>query len=39
MLVTCHDRIKTLFDQGKSVQEVIAASRLADLDATWANNE
>ena len=38
MLVTCHDRIKALFDQGKSVQEVIAAKPLADLDKTWANN-
>ena len=39
MLVTCRDRIKPLYDQGKSLQEVIAAKPLADLDATWANNE
>jgi len=39
MLVICRDRIKPLYDQGKSLQEVIAAKPLADLDATWANNE
>jgi len=39
MLVTCRDRIKPLYDQGKSLQEVIAAKPLADLDATWATNE
>jgi glyoxylase-like metal-dependent hydrolase (beta-lactamase superfamily II) len=38
MLVTSHDRIKKLFDEGKSEAEVIAAKPLADLDATWANN-
>jgi len=38
MLVTSHDRIKKLVDEGKSEDEVIAAKPLADLDATWANN-
>jgi hypothetical protein len=38
MLVTSHDRIKKLFDEGKSEAEVIAARPLADLDATWGNN-
>jgi cyclase len=38
MLVTSHDRIKKLFDEGKSEAEVIAAKPLADLDATWSNN-
>ena len=38
MLVTSHDRIKKLYDEGKSEDEVIAAKPLADLDATWANN-
>ena len=38
MLVTSHDRIKKLFDEGKTEQEVIAAKPLADLDATWGNN-
>jgi hypothetical protein len=38
MLVTSHDRIKKLFDEGKSEQEVIALKPLADLDATWSNN-
>jgi hypothetical protein len=37
--VICRDRIKPLYDQGKSLQEVIAAKPLADLDATWATNE
>src|SRR5881227_559945 len=38
MLVTSHDRIKKLVDEGKSEEEVLAAKPLADLDATWANN-
>ena len=38
MLLTSHDRIKKLFDEGKSEQEVIDAKPLADLDATWGNN-
>ena len=38
MLVTSHDRIKKLFDEGKSEVEVLAAKPLADLDATWGNN-
>ena len=38
MLVTSHDRIKKLFDEGKSEQEVIALKPLADLAATWSNN-
>ncbi|TMJ05931.1 MAG: hypothetical protein E6G97_01195 [Alphaproteobacteria bacterium] len=38
MLVTSHDRIKKLFDEGKSEEEVLATKPLADLDATWGNN-
>lgn len=38
MLVTSHDRIKKLFDEGKTEDEVVALKPLADLDATWANN-
>jgi glyoxylase-like metal-dependent hydrolase (beta-lactamase superfamily II) len=38
MLVTSHDRIKKLFDEGKTEQEVAALKPLADLDATWSNN-
>src|SRR3954452_13407826 len=38
MLVTSHDRIKKLYDEGKTEEEVIAAKPLTDLDATWANN-
>ena len=38
MLVTSHDRVKKLFDEGKTEQEVIALNPLADLNATWANN-
>ena len=38
MLVTSHDRIKKLFDEGKTEAEVIAAKPLADLDANWGNN-
>ena len=38
MLVTSHDRIKKLFDEGKTEAEVSALKPLADLDATWGNN-
>jgi glyoxylase-like metal-dependent hydrolase (beta-lactamase superfamily II) len=38
MLVTSHDRIKKLFDEGKTEQEVMDLKPLADLDATWGNN-
>jgi cyclase len=38
MLMTSHDRIQKLFDEGKTEEEVIALKPLADLDATWANN-
>ena len=38
MLVTSHDRIKKLVDEGKSEEEVLAAKPLADLDAMWSNN-
>lgn len=38
MLVTSRDRIKKLFNEGKTEQEVIDLKPLADLDATWANN-
>jgi glyoxylase-like metal-dependent hydrolase (beta-lactamase superfamily II) len=38
MLVTSHDRIKKLYDEGKTEADVIAAKPLADLDATWGNN-
>jgi glyoxylase-like metal-dependent hydrolase (beta-lactamase superfamily II) len=36
MLVTARDRVKKLFDEGKSEQEVIAADPLADLNTKWA---
>jgi glyoxylase-like metal-dependent hydrolase (beta-lactamase superfamily II) len=39
MLVTSRDRIEKLFNEGKSEEEVVAARPLADLDATWGNNE
>ena len=39
MLVTSHDRIKKLVDEGKTEQEVVALAPLADLDATWANHQ
>ena len=38
MLVTSHDRIKKLYDEGKSEQEVVALQPLADLDSSWGNN-
>ena len=36
MLVTARDRVKKLYDEGKSEQEVLAANPMADLDAKWA---
>jgi glyoxylase-like metal-dependent hydrolase (beta-lactamase superfamily II) len=39
MLVTARDRIEKLVNEGKTEQEVVDAKPLADLDATWANNE
>jgi glyoxylase-like metal-dependent hydrolase (beta-lactamase superfamily II) len=38
MLATSHDRIKKLFDEGKTEAEVVALAPLADLDATWSNS-
>jgi cyclase len=37
MMVTARDRVKKLFDAGKSEQEVLAADSLADLNTKWAN--
>ena len=39
MLVTSRDRIAPLVAEGKSEQEVVALKPLADLNATWQNNE
>ena len=39
MLVTSHDRIQKLFNEGKTEEEVIALAPLADLDATWGNSQ
>ena len=39
MLTTARERIEKLFNDGKSEAEVLAAKPLADLDATWANDE
>jgi glyoxylase-like metal-dependent hydrolase (beta-lactamase superfamily II) len=39
MLTTARDRIKKLYLEGKTEAEVIAMKPLADLDATWADNE
>jgi glyoxylase-like metal-dependent hydrolase (beta-lactamase superfamily II) len=36
MLVTVHDRLASLLDAGKTLQEAIAARPTADLDPTWA---
>ena len=37
MLVTARDRIQALIDQGKSLEEAIAAKPMADYDETWGN--
>jgi glyoxylase-like metal-dependent hydrolase (beta-lactamase superfamily II) len=36
MLVTARDRVKKLYDQGKTEQEVLAADPLAELSKKWA---
>ncbi len=36
MMVTARDRVKKLFDEGKTEQEVLAANPLADLNQKWA---
>jgi hypothetical protein len=36
MMVTARDRVKKLYDAGKSEHEVLAADPLADLNAKWA---
>jgi cyclase len=36
MMVTARDRVKKLYDAGKSEQEVLAADPLADLNVKWA---
>ncbi len=39
VLATARDRIRKLYDEGKSEQEVLTAKPLADLDGKWAANE
>jgi len=39
MLTTARERIEKLVGEGKSEAEVMAAKPLADLDASWADNE
>jgi glyoxylase-like metal-dependent hydrolase (beta-lactamase superfamily II) len=36
MMAAVRDRVKKLFEEGKSEQEVLAANPLADLDGKWA---
>jgi glyoxylase-like metal-dependent hydrolase (beta-lactamase superfamily II) len=36
MMVTARDRVKKLYDAGKTEQEVLAADPLADLNLKWA---
>jgi cyclase len=39
MLVKARDRIRALFQEGRTEQEVVAEKPLKDLDAKWAGNE
>jgi glyoxylase-like metal-dependent hydrolase (beta-lactamase superfamily II) len=39
VLAAARDRIRKLYDEGKSEQEVLAAKPLADFDGKWAANE
>jgi hypothetical protein len=36
MLVTARDRVKKLYDSGKTEQDVLAANPIADFDPKWA---
>ena len=38
MLVTARDRVKRLYDEGKTEQQVLAMDPLADLNAKWAGS-
>jgi cyclase len=38
MLVTSQERLKKLYDEGKTEADVLAMKPLADLDTTWANS-
>ena len=37
MMVTARDRVKKLYDAGKTEQEALAADPLADLNVKWAS--
>jgi cyclase len=39
VIATARDRVRKLYDEGKSEQEVLAAKPLADADGKWAANE
>jgi hypothetical protein len=39
MLKTARERVKKMFDEGKSEMDVVAARPLNDLDAKWAAND
>jgi cyclase len=39
VIATARDRVRKLYDEGKSEQEVLAAKPLADSDSKWAANE
>jgi glyoxylase-like metal-dependent hydrolase (beta-lactamase superfamily II) len=39
MLVTSRDRVRKLFDEGQSEQQVLAEKPLGDLDKKWAAND
>jgi glyoxylase-like metal-dependent hydrolase (beta-lactamase superfamily II) len=39
MLLTSRDRVRQLFDEGQSEQQVVAERPLADLDKKWAAND
>jgi len=36
MLATARDRVKNLYDEGKTEQQVLALDPLADLNTKWA---
>jgi cyclase len=39
MLVTARDRMRTMVQEGRPEEEVLAARPLKDLDAKWAAND
>ena len=38
MLITVRDRVRTMVNDGMSIEEIVAAKPTSDLDPTWGEN-